>query len=166
MVSWTPEGKNRMFRVEGMEELEAKLSELMDMNRADSAARATIVKAAKDAMTPVADQVRATAPYDPSPRTKKSPIHLRDTVRLDARIPNKRDHQSIHINPTDAAIAVVSVKRSAVSLAQEFGTKKIPAQPFLRRALEQNAETVVNNFKTSFAEYLASYANKMARRRK
>jgi len=155
-----------MFRVEGMEELEAKLSELMDMNRADSAARATIVKAAKDAMAPVADQVRATAPYDPSPRTKKSPIHLRDTVRLDARIPTKRDHKSIHVNPTDAAIAVVSVKRSAVSLAQEFGTKKIPAQPFLRRALEQNAETVVNNFKTSFAEYLASYANKMARRRK
>lgn len=166
MVSWTPEGKNRMFRVDGMEELEAKLSELMDMNRADSAARATIVKAAKDAMAPVADQVKATAPYDPSPRTEKSPIHLRDTVRLDARIPTKRDHQSIYVNPTDAAIAVVSVKKSAVSLAQEFGTKKIPAQPFLRRALEQNAETVVNNFKTSFAEYLASYANKMARRRK
>lgn len=166
MATWTPDGKNRMFRVEGMEDLEAKLSELMDMHRADSAARATIVKAAKDAMVPVADQVRATAPYDPSPRTEKSPIHLRDTVRLDARIPTKRDHQSIHVNPTDAAIAVVSVKRSAVSLAQEFGTKKIPAQPFLRRALEQNAETVVNNFKTSFAEYLMTYANKMERRRK
>jgi len=166
MASWTPDGKNRMFRVEGMEELEAKLSELMDANRADSAARATIVKAAKEAMIPVADQVKATAPYDPSPRTKKSPIHLRDTVRLDARIPTRRDQQSIYVNPTDAAIAVVSVKRSAVSLAQEFGTKKIPAQPFLRRAIEQNAETVVNNFKTSFAEYLASYANKMSRRRK
>jgi HK97 gp10 family phage protein len=166
MVTWTPDGKNRMFRVEGMEELEAKLSELMDANRADSAARATIVKAAKEAMIPVADQVKATAPYDPSPRTKKSPIHLRDTVRLDARIPTRRDQQSIYVNPTDAAIAVVSVKRSAVSLAQEFGTKKIPAQPFLRRAIEQNAETVVNNFKTSFAEYLASYANKMSRRRK
>jgi HK97 gp10 family phage protein len=166
MVTWTPDGKNRMFRIEGMEELEAKLSELMDANRADSAARATIVKAAKEAMIPVADQVKATAPYDPSPRTKKSPIHLRDTVRLDARIPTRRDQQSIYVNPTDAAIAVVSVKRSAVSLAQEFGTKKIPAQPFLRRAIEQNAETVVNNFKTSFAEYLASYANKMSRRRK
>ena len=166
MASWTPDGKNRMFRVEGLEELEAKLSELMDANRADSAARATIVKAAKEAMIPVADQVKATAPYDPSPRTKKSPIHLRDTVRLDARIPTRRDQQSIYVNPTDAAIAVVSVKRSAVSLAQEFGTKKIPAQPFLRRAIEQNAETVVNNFKTSFAEYLASYANKMSRRRK
>jgi HK97 gp10 family phage protein len=166
MVAWTPDGKNRMFRVEGMEDLEAKLSELMDMHRADSVARATIVKAAKDAMAPVADQVKATAPYDPSPRTKENPIHLRDTVRLDARIPTKRDHQSIHVNPSDAAIAVVSVKRSAVSLAQEFGTKKIPAQPFLRRALEQNAETVVNNFKTSFAQYLASYANKMERRRK
>jgi len=166
MATWTPDGKNRMFRVEGMEELEAKLSELMDMNRADSAARATIVKAAKDAMALVADQVKATAPYDPSPRTEKSPIHLRDTVRLDARIPTKRDHQSIYVNPSDAAIAVVSVKRSAVSLAQEFGTKKIPAQPFLRRALEQNAETVVNNFKASFAEYLATYANKMERRRK
>lgn len=166
MVAWSPEGKNRMFRVEGLEELEAKLSELMDANRADSAARATIVKAAKEAMAPVAEQVRATAPYDPSPRTKKSPIHLRDTVRLDARIPTKRDHQSIYVNPSDAAIAVVSVKRSAVSLAQEFGTSKIPAQPFLRRAIDQNAETVVNNFKTSFAQFLMTYANKMARRRK
>lgn len=155
-----------MFRVEGMEELEAKLSELMDMNRADSAARATIVKAAGKAMVPIANQVKATAPYDPSPRTKKNPIHLRDTVRLDSRIPNKRDHQSIYVNQSDAAIAVVSVKRSAVSLAQEFGTKKIPAQPFLRRAIEQNAETVVNDFKTSFAEYLMTYANKMSRRRK
>jgi HK97 gp10 family phage protein len=166
MAAWTPDGKNRMIRVEGLEELEAKLSELMEFNRADSAARATIVKAAKSAMQPVADQVAATAPYDPSPRTEKSPIHLRDTVRLDARIPNRRDHQSIYVNQTDAAIAVVSVKRSAVSLAQEFGTKKIPAQPFLRRAIEQNAETVVNNFRTDFAELLMAYANKIARRRK
>jgi HK97 gp10 family phage protein len=166
MATWTPDGKNRMFRVEGMEELEAKLSELMDMHRADSAARATIVKAAKAAMQPVADQVKATAPYDPSPRTEKSPIHLRDTVRLDARIPTKRDLQSIYVNPTDAAIAVVSVKRSAVSLAQEFGTKKIPAQPFLRRAIEQNAESVVDNFKTNFAQFLMAYANKIARRRR
>jgi HK97 gp10 family phage protein len=117
-------------------------------------------------MTPVADQVKATAPYDPSPRTKKSPIHLRDTVRLDARIPTARDRQSIYVNQSDAAIAVVSVKRSAVSLAQEFGTKKIPAQPFLRRAIEQNAESIVNDFKTSFAESLTAYANKMERRRK
>jgi len=166
MASWSPDGKNRMFRVEGLEDLEAKLSELMDFHRADTAARATIVKAAKDAMSPVADQVRATAPYDPSPRTEKSPIHLKDTVRLDARIPTKRDMQSIHVNQSDAAIAVVSVKRSAVSLAQEFGTKKIPAQPFLRRAIEQNAESVVGNFKTSFAAYLMAYANKMAARRK
>lgn len=166
MADWSPDGKNRIFRIEGLEELEAKLSELMDFNRADTAARQTIVKAAKEAMAPVADQVRATAPYDSSPRTEKSPIHLRDTVRLDARIPTKRDHQSIHVNQSDAAIAVVSVKRSAVSLAQEFGTKKIPAQPFLRRALEQNAESVVNGFKTNFAELLTTYANKMARRRK
>lgn len=166
MASWTPDGKNRMFRIEGLEELEAKLSELMDMNRADSAARATIVKAAGNAMVPVANQVKATAPYDPSPRNKKNPIHLRDTVRLDSRIPNKKDRQSIYVNQSDAAIAVVSVKRSAVSLAQEFGTRKIPAQPFLRRAIEQNAESVVGDFKTSFAAYLMAYANKMARRRK
>jgi len=166
MVTWTPDGKNRMIRVEGLEELEAKLSELMEFNRADTAARATVVKAAKQAMEPVAEQVKATAPYDPSPRTEKSPIHLRDTVRLDARIPTNRDRQSIYVNPSDAAIAVVSVKRSAVSLAQEFGTRKIPAQPFLRRAIEQNAETIVDNFRINFAEALVAYANKIARRRK
>ena len=166
MATWTPDGKNRMIRVEGLEELEAKLSELMEFNRADTAARATVVKAAKQAMEPVAEQVKATAPYDPSPRTKKSPIHLRDTVRLDARIPTNRDRQSIYVNQSDAAIAVVSVKRSAVSLAQEFGTRKIPAQPFLRRAIEQNAETIVDNFRINFAEALVAYANKIARRRK
>ena len=166
MATWSPDGKNRMIRVEGLEELEAKLSELMDLNRADTAARATLVKAAKDAMAPVADQVQATAPYDPSPRTEKNPIHLRDTVRLDARIPTNRDRQSVYVNQSDAAIAVVSVKRSAVSLAQEFGTKKIPAQPFLRRAIEQNAETIVDNFKTNFAQLLTAYANRIAKRRK
>lgn len=166
MATWTPDDKNRMIRIEGLEELEAKLSELMEYNRADSAARATIVKAAKIAMAPVADQVKATAPYDPSPRTEKSPIHLRDTVRLDARIPTNRDRQSVYVNQSDAAIAVVSVKRSAVSLAQEFGTKNIPAQPFLRRAIEQNAETIVDNFKTNFAQLLTAYANRIAKRRK
>ena len=72
-----------IFRIEGLAELESKLSELMVLGRADSVARQTLVKAAQEAMQPVLMEVQATAPYDAEkPRNAKNPIHLRDTVKL------------------------------------------------------------------------------------
>jgi HK97 gp10 family phage protein len=153
------------WKLEGFAELEQQLLDLAKGLRADQEARATIVKAAKQAMRPVEERVRQIAPYDPSPRTPKKPIHLRNTVRLDARIPNGRDLMSEYVKETDAAIAVVSVKRSAVSLAQEFGTSRIPARPFLRPTFQSMREDVVDSLKILLGSFIVQYAKKMERRR-
>lgn len=153
------------WKVEGFEELEQQLLDLAKGLRADQEARATMVKAAKQAMRPVEERVRQVAPYDPSPRDARNPIHLRNTVRLDARIPNGRDLLSEYVNPTDAAIAVVSVKRSAVSLAQEFGTSRIPARPYLRPVFQSMREDVVDSLKILLGSFIVQYAKKMERRR-
>lgn len=156
-----------IFRIEGLEELESKLSEIMALGRADTIARQTVVRAAKEAMQPVLQEVQATAPYDAEkPRDARNPIHLRDTVKLAARIPNETDRRSTMVNQTDAAIAVVSVKKSAVSLAQELGTKKLAPQPFLRPALAKHKDSVVALFKDELAGYIEQVAAKQARRKK
>ena len=156
-----------IFRIEGLAELESKLSEIMALGRADNIARQTLVAAAKSAMEPVFNEVQQTAPYDGErPRDAKNPIHLRDTVKLTARIPNETDRRSTMIDQTDVAIAVVSVKKSAVSLAQELGTKKLTPQPFLRPALAKHKDTVVTLFKEDLAEYINKIAARQARRKK
>lgn len=156
-----------IFRIDGLEELESKLSELMALGRADNVARQTLVKAAQAAMETVLHEVQATAPYDAEkPRDAKNPIHLRDTVKLTARIPNDTDRRSTMINQTDTAIAVVSVKKSAVSLAQELGTRKLAPQPFLRPALAKHRDNVVATFKDELAGYITQVAAKQARRKK
>ena len=151
------------YKLEGFKEIEQQLLALGEGLRSDLAARNTIVKAAKEAMEPVYNQVKATAPYDES---NTGPIHLRDTTRLDARLPSSKDRLSDYVSPTDAAIAVVSVKKSAVSLAQEFGTRKLSPQPFLRIALAQNAQLVLNTLQTSISEWIPKYAAKLAKRKK
>ena len=131
--------------------------------RADTIARNTLAKAAGDAMQIVEQSARSMAAYDGN---NKSGLHMRDTIRTDFRIPNSRDKQSNFVNETDAAIAVVSVKRSAVSLANEFSTAKMPAKPFLRVSLDTNAENVLSVLKERLSILIPAYALKLSRKKK
>ena len=160
-MDYTP--NDRTVQLEGFAEFEAQLLAVGESFRADTLGRQTLVKAAKTAMGPVLAQVIATAPYD---QNGKGPIHLRDTARLDARIPSSYDKKSNYVRDGDAAIAVVSVKKSAVSLAQEFGTRKLAAQPFLRRALDSNVEAVLGILKTELGMRIPEMAAKLAKKRK
>lgn len=153
----------RTFGTEGFAELEQQLRQIGTMYRTDLVARQTLVKAAKKAMEGVYNQAVADAPYD---ETSTGPIHLKNTIRLDARIPNASDVKSAYVEETDAAIAVVSAKRSAVSLSQEFGNARTPAHPFLRPALDRNSEEVVRILSTELAEIIPAYAAKLNRRKK
>lgn len=154
---------NRGFQLEGFAEFEQQLLQMAEIGRADLIARNTMVKAAKRAMEPVYQRVEQTAPYD---ETNTGPIHLRDSVRLDARIPNDRDRMSKYAEDTDAVIAVVSVKKSAVSLAQEFGTSKLNPQPFLRPALDNLSQEVTRKLGNELGSFIAEYAKKLNRKRK
>ena len=154
------------FELEGFAEFEQQLKQIAEGFRGDLVARNTLVPSAKIAMEATYNAAVSMAPVGDKPRDSKNPFHMRDTIRLDARIPSEKDKRSEYVNDTDAAIAVVSVKKSAVSLAQEFGTSKIPARSFLRPALEQNAGTVLTVLKSQLASRIPDYAAKLARKRK
>ena len=154
------------FELEGFADFEQQLREIADGFRGDLVARNTLVPAAKIAMESVYNSAVSRAPVGDKPRDDKNPFHMRDTIRLDARIPNEKDKRSEYVNETDAAIAVVSVKKSAVSLAQEFGTSKIPAHPFLRISLQQDSGTVLDALKSQLSGRIPDYAAKLARRKK
>jgi hypothetical protein len=73
-----------IFKTEGFEELEQQLLDLANGFRGDLVMRNTVTKAVRVAMEPVLSSVIARAPYD---EKNTGPIHLRDTARIDARIP-------------------------------------------------------------------------------
>ena len=79
--------------------------------RGDLVARNTLVPSSKAAMESVLNSAKTKAPVGDKPRDGKNPIHMKDTIRLDARIPSEKDKRSDYVNETDSAIAVVSVKR-------------------------------------------------------
>jgi len=158
MADYVP--NNRSIELEGFAELEKQLEQMALGFRYDQTARQTLVKALKDAMEPALNTAQAMAHFDGKNTTK---IHMRDTLRIDARTPNEKDRQSYWVKETDAAIAVLSVKKSAVSLANEFGTKKMAMQPFLRPALDSRAEDVLTVLKERLAFIIPTYAAKLSK---
>lgn len=151
-----------VFKTEGFEELEQQLLELAEGFRGDLVMRNTVTKAVNAAMQPVLSSVIARAPYD---ENNNGPIHLRDTARVNARIPTASDKKSEYVSPTDAVIGVVSVKKSAVSLSQEFGNARTAAQPYLRVSLESNRDNIINILKSELAVSIPAYAKKLAKRK-
>ncbi len=152
----------QVFKAEGFEELEQQLLELAQGFRGDLVMRNTVTKAVNAAMQPVLASVISRAPYD---EDNTGPIHLRDTARVNARIPTAADRKSEYVSETDAVIGVVSVKKSAVSLSQEFGNARTAAQPYLRVSLESNRENIVNILKSELAVSIPAYAKKLAKRK-
>ena len=147
---------------EGFAEFDAQLKALADGYRADLVARQTLAKAGRVAMQQVYDDMVLRAPYDPIHNT--SGIHLRDTGKIESRIPNAGDKMSEYVKETDSTITVVSVKKSAVSLSQEFGNARTVAQPFLRIALESNVENVLTTLKSQLGQIIPDYWKSLHRR--
>ena len=150
------------YQLEGFSEFESQLHALADGYRHDLVARNTLAKAGRVAMQPVYDYM-AIAPYDSINNT--SGIHLRNTRRVDSRIPYDSDKNSPSVSLTDATITIVSVKRSAVSLSQEYGNARTVAQPYLRVSLERNVETVLSILKSQLGQIIPDYWKSLRRRR-
>lgn len=155
-----------IIKLEGFSELETTLLNLTKeiSSRGENLEfRRVLTKSAEAAMQPVMLSAMAMAPYDAMHNT--TGIHLRETVRLDSRIPDGKDIQSHYVNQSDAAIAVVSVKKSAVSLSQEFGNARTTAQPYLRVSLERNKDRVFEILKSEMTARMQAFINRIARRR-
>mgnify|MGYP001250097713 CR=1 FL=1 len=161
------EGKDLKFELSGFADFERQIIALAEGVRMDTMLKQTLAKAAESSMQSVYHAALAYAPFDiENPRDPYRPIHMRDTLKLRSGLTTEEDRQSSLINDNSVVIARVTVKRSAVSLAQEYGTSKIPARPFLRPALQYGAQTVINDLKNDIGDILAEYARKLSRKKK
>ncbi len=145
------------FQAEGFKELHDVLIEMGEDLCYGKTAKKVLIPAAKAAMMPVLHTVKTTAPYD---EQNRSGIHMRDTARISARVPNSRDARALHADQDAVVVGIVSIRTDDRGMSQEFGNARVPAQPFLRLALETNAATVVNTLGTYLAFKLDQYKSK------
>lgn len=129
------------FKAEGFKELHDVLIEMGEDLCYGKTARRVLIPAVKAAMQPVAQQVKNTIPYDEKNRNGE---HMKDTIRVSGRVPNSRDMRAQHADPDAVAIGVVSIRTDDRGMSQEFGNARVPAQPFMRLALETQANRVIN----------------------
>lgn len=155
------------WKEEGFADLEKQLAQIATGLQSDKVVQATVVKALKTAMEPVYYRAIALAPVDnDNPRSASRPFHMRDTIKLTARIPTDADRESVYTSPTDIAIGIVSAKKSAISLANEFGTAKRAAKPFLRPALAQETTRAIDILRDELSNIIPAYAARLAKRKK
>lgn len=156
------------IKLEGFDEFGQQLADMSTMFRADLVMRNTLIRAVKEALVPAYELSFSLAHYDYNRKTNydkngKEKPHMKDTLRIDARTPNESDKISYFVSETDAVIGVLSVKKSAVSLANEFGTADMSANPFLRTGLESNIEKTLSILKSQLSYLIPAYAKKLQR---
>jgi len=152
------------FQLEGFAEFERTLIDLGQMYRADLVARGTVVRAAKSAMDVALPDAIMSAPFDEEHTDTTIAPHLRDTLKVEARIPSDKDKKSDYVRDTDVAIAVLSAKASAVSMSQEFGNARTPPHPFLRVSVERNIPKILDTLKAELEIEIPNMAERIARK--
>lgn len=155
-----------IFKTEGFAEIDQQLTELVRDIQSPSEFKQfkkILSMSTRKALQPLEEDLKARAPYDAEHNT--SGIHLRDTTRIDTRIPTEQDKKSIMVNESDAYIAVLSVKKSAVSLSQEFGNVRTVAQPYLRITAQTGVAKATQVLKAELSQRIPEYMQKVLKGR-
>lgn len=145
------------LKTEGFKELHDVLLQMGEEFGYKKTARTVLIPAIKAAMQSVVNKAKLNAPYNEK-NTKD--YHLRDTIKLFARVPNERDLRSIYIDKNDAAVGIVASRTDKRAVSQEFGNAVTPANPWLRSALESEAAHVISTLGTFLAFKLEKYKSK------
>ena len=137
--------------------------ELQDQIGDKRAKSSILLPAMREAMKPVLLSAQQESPYATG--------DLRKSLQIEARRPNNKDKRSRYANSSDAVIALVTtasgkklkkmgIKSDMRVMAQEFGTAKTPAHPFLRNALEKNSKIVADSLGTILAKKIEKFKAK------
>jgi HK97 gp10 family phage protein len=148
------------IKLEGMGSVQAVFRELADEIGDKKANSKILIPAVRESMKPVLAKARADAPVDTG--------GLKRSLQVEARRPNRKDKRSKYIANTDTVISLVTtapgkklaklgIKSDARAIAQEFGTARNPAHPYLRSALESQSTSVVNNLAGILARQIDKY---------
>lgn len=147
---------NKTFEVTGFDQLKEQMDVLFSFYSPEEVLKKGTVKSVRNALRPILSRVIANAPYDNEHNT--SGIHLRETAKITVRLPNESDKKSQFYYPGDVIWGMVSVKKSAVSLSQEFGNARpTKAHPYLRISFETGAEEALNILKEQLRHQLKSF---------
>jgi HK97 gp10 family phage protein len=168
------------YSVEGVNEYHVLADQIInDFGVKD--AQKIMVSAARLSMKPVLNAARRLAPVDTGA--------LAVSLQVEARKPTAKDKRSKYISDGDVAIALVTtasgkklaktrfknkrtntkqkgITSDARAAANEFGTAKMSAHPFMRPALESQSATVVTNLGQSLKVSLEKYKAKQAKRKR
>ncbi len=155
-----------IVKLEGIGQIEQALKQLEEDFGSKTAQARVLVPAVREAMRPVLNDAKQNAPQDTGDLTK--------SLLVEARRPTKRDRRSKYVTQTDTVIAAVTtasgkklakmgIKSDARAIAQEFGTARHPAQPYLRPALEANAQNTVNRLGEILARRIQQFRAKMSK---
>ena len=148
------------IKLEGVGSVQSVFQELADEIGDKKANSKILIPAVREAMKPVLAKARTDAPVDTG--------GLKRSLQVEARRPNRKDKRSKYIANTDTVISLVTtapgkklaklgIKSDARAIAQEFGTAKHPAHPYLRVALESQSTSVVNNLAGILARRIDKY---------
>ena len=148
------------IKLEGVGSVQAVFRELADEIGDKKANSKILIPAVRESMKPVLAKARADAPVDTG--------GLKRSLQVEARRPNRKDKRSKYIASTDTVISLVTtapgkklaklgIKSDARAIAQEFGTARNPAHPYLRTALESQSTSVVNDLAKILARRIDQY---------
>lgn len=169
---------NVTFKIEGVQEFETLIKE-MQQDFGENDQKKILNKAVRKSMTPVLNTAKSLVPIDTGA--------LRASLRLEVRKPSRKDRRSKYVSENDVVIGNVTtapgnvlakksfknmrsgqvqtgIKSDARAIANEFGTAKMPAKPYLRPALESQSGNVVNKLGQSLREVLEKYRARQAKR--
>lgn len=128
------------FKLHGVDAALAKLRALGDPKRVKQAVRGASTKA----MRPVRDAARSRARGLDDPETA-SVIWKKIVTQYRSRL-SKGDQVTVSVGVQGGAKPVKGDKDTGHWRLVEFGTEKMPAQPFMRPALESNVSSVASEF--------------------
>lgn len=170
------------FEMEGVQELQDLLSQMRDeLGEKDS--KRILSRVVRLSMTPVLETARSLAPEDTGA--------LKASLQIEARKPTRRDKRSKYVSEHDTVIGLVTtapgkklariafknqktdskflqigIKSDARAVANEFGTARMDAKPFMRPALESKSQEVANSLATSLRQVLEKYKARQAKKAK
>ena len=164
------------FKFEGFQEFEQLINQIED-DFGPKDQNNILRNGARKAMKPALNTARELV--------RKDTGQLAATLQIEARKPTNKDKHSRYVSPTEIVIARVSVapgskfhpktfhnlhsgkgtiKQYAVmdarTVANEFGTAKMPAKPFLRPALETNSPAILDSLSKDMGGALEKYRSK------
>lgn len=158
----------------GVQEFEALINEMQD-DFGVKDQKKILTAAVRKSMAPVLSKARQLAPIDTG--------GLRASLRIEARKPSRRDKKSIYVNPNDVVIGTVttasgkqlakkkftnvktgqkqvSIESDGRAIANEFGTAKIAAKPYMRPALETTTSSVLTELGDNLRAQLIKYKSR------